>query len=114
MVMLGLCLPYLISRSLIYLFISIGCCPRIFVPGVVCTPCFTASLELVPLTVTVAAGSSDVSASSLNCSLGLGLSAYLAISIFSCPRSPASPPSLFACRVGLIICCLGIIDRRRS
>ena len=73
-----------ISSSLICLFISVGCCPRILVSPVVCAPCLTAALELVLLVVTAPIGPPDVSPSTLDCPLGGGLLAYLTLSIFSC------------------------------
>ena len=88
-VTLGLCLPYPISRSLSYLFIVVGCCPRIFA-SVECASCLTTALEPVLLILAAPIGSPDVSPSPFDCPLGLGLPAYLALSIFSCVRTDCS------------------------
>jgi len=85
-VTLYLCLPYLIGSSLIYLFISIGCCPRILISGLMSG----SALGSVSLIVAAAAGSPDISPSAFDCPLGLRLPAYLAISIFSCVRADCS------------------------
>ena len=55
-----------------------------------CASCLKAALEVV-LRRSGAPGSSlDVSPSALDCSLGLGLPAYLVLSIFSCVRTDCS------------------------